>query len=109
MSSSAAARPVRLVVPGGENHHCPLVELDVELETHRADGLEHDVLKRLARRHDDLAHGDRLDAAPAQRFDERGRRRLVEQTRSPASRREQDGPVLGHDALEDIEVRKGLR
>ena len=97
--------PRRLVDAGRQDHDGAFVEDHLQLEAELADRFEHGRLVRLARRDDDLADGERRDAALAQSGEQRRRRRLREP--APLLRR---GPieqraVLGDDALEDREVR----
>ena len=58
---------------------------------------------------DDLSDGQRLDAAPAQRGDERRRRRLGERAPAATRGRVDHGAVLGDDAIEETDFGTDLQ
>ena len=97
--------PRRLVDAGRQDHDGAFVEDDLQLEAELADRFEHGRLVRLARRDDDLAGGERGDAALAQSGEQRRRRRLREPAPLLRRRAIEQRAVLGDDALEDREVR----
>jgi hypothetical protein len=96
--------PGRLVDPGRQHHHRTLVEDHLALQPQLANHLEHGRLVRLPRRHDHLAHGQRLHPAPGQRLDQLARRRLAQEPMLTCSRPVQHGAVLGHHMIEQVQA-----
>jgi hypothetical protein len=76
----------------------------VHLEAEAPDRLERRRLVGLARGHDHLADGDGLYVARSQRVEEPRRRGLREETKLARLRRVEDGAVLCHDPVEQIEA-----
>ena len=92
------------VHPGRQDHHGPLVEDHLKLETEIANHIQHDGLVGLPGRHDHVADGQRGDISCAERVDEGCRRRFAQDLELTISRRINDRPVLADHTVEQIET-----
>jgi hypothetical protein len=102
--AEGGVEPRGLVDARREDHHGPLVEDDLELQAHLPDDVEHGRLVRLPRRHDHPADRDRPDPARLEPLDELGRRRLGQRALLARVGPVEQGAVLGHHAVEDVEL-----
>ena len=96
----------RLVDPGREHHHRPLVEDDLQFQPEVANCLEHDGFIRLPRCDDAAADRERRHFAALQLFDEERRWSLSERDLLPRRRVDEERPVLEHGEIEQVEIGK---
>jgi hypothetical protein len=98
--------PRPLVDARRQNHHGALVEDDLVAHAEVSNHAEDRRFVRLARRHDDFAHRDRLHAAPRELGHELGRRPFGEASPVARCRIVDDRAVLDDDAREKLGVGK---
>ncbi len=96
----------RLVDARRQNHHRALVEDDLQFEAERTDRLEHVVVVGRDRGDDDAPDRERRDAAPLEKCDERGGRRLGQRHGLAGCRAVNECAVFGDDAVEQVEARE---
>ena len=107
-SSSSAAQPGRLVDRGGQHHHRAFVQDHLQVEAHLADHVQDDAFVWLLGGHENLAGGQRLDAAPPEFLNERRGRRLAQRASLLRLRSVHEWPVLRDHAIEDRNLREDL-
>ena len=96
----------RLVHARGQDHHGALVEDHLALEAQFSDHVQDDRLVRLARGDYDAADGQRRDPPADELDDERLGRRLGQRALLLRGRPIERRPVLGDDAIEQLEIGK---